>query len=207
MEDVTISEWLGSLAAKVPTPGGGAVAALSAAIAAAQLSMVVAYTTGKEWEDRAERMKELEKELETFRAEALALVQEDEIAFSGVSEAYQLPKTDDEEKFIRKTTIQQALSLATIPPTKTAQLAIRLLDIATELAASGNPGVISDVAVGASMARSALESAIFNIQINEIAIKDPETKEKLQKIVNDANQLIHKAARVNEIVLQRMASK
>jgi methenyltetrahydrofolate cyclohydrolase len=44
--DETIGTFLDKLAAKTPAPGGGAVAALHAAEAAALLAMVARYTTG-----------------------------------------------------------------------------------------------------------------------------------------------------------------
>lgn len=206
MNSVSINDWLESLAAKVPTPGGGAVAALAAAIAAAQLGMVAIYTTGPKWQDREAQMQELHKELAELRNKALALVEADAAAFAKVGAAYGLSKETDGEKAARAQTIQEALAGAADPPVKTAQLAGRLVEIAAEIATTGNPSVISDVAVGASLAKASLESAIVNIEINEHSIKDPSAKQKLRQAVEDASDFIQEADNVVGVVRDGMGS-
>ena len=47
LEDLSLADYLGALAAKSPTPGGGAVASTTGATAAALAGMVVAYSLGK----------------------------------------------------------------------------------------------------------------------------------------------------------------
>ena len=204
MDSIGIAAWLDSLAAKQPTPGGGAVAALSAAIAAAQLEMVAAYTTGSKWQDREARMNELSAELAKLRSNALELVKSDAEAFAEVGSAYGLPKETDSEKAIRKTAIQKALKAAAQPPMRTAKLSERLAEIATEISTSGNPNVISDVAVGASLAKASLESAIANIEINQHALEDTEAKKLLHAAVQDAQDAIQDADAVIETVRDQM---
>ncbi len=191
--DSSINDWLVSLAAKTPTPGGGAVAALTTAIAAAQLGMVAIYTTGSKWQDREKRMQELVTETAEIRAEALALMQADADAFTQVGTAYQLPKDTDDERTVRTALIQQALIAAANPPSRVVLLATRIIDIAFELAEKGNPNVISDVAVVASVACAGLKSAIVNIEINELSITDPITKENLRAIVQKTATVTQKA--------------
>ncbi len=193
MNNVQIVDWLNSLSAKQPTPGGGAVAALSAGIAAAQLQMVAEYTTGPKWQDRETRMQELSAELVVLRNQALELVDADAKAFEAVGSVYGLPKETESDKSARKQAIQQALVAAAVPPSKTAKLCEKLAEIATELAESGNPNVISDVAVGASMIRASLESAIVNIEINQYSLDDEQIKQSLQTAVQDATQIIKNA--------------
>lgn len=206
MDDVSLAGWLESLAAKKPTPGGGAVAALAAAISAAQLEMVAAYTTGPKWQDSETRMKELIKKLGGLRSDALALVQADAEAFAKVGSAYQMPKETEDEKTIRKSAVQKALAEAAGPPTKTAQLAARLVEIAAELAKTGNQSVISDVAVGASMARVALEAAIVNIEINAHALEDALVQKTLRAAVGEATGAIQDAGTVTGAVRDRLAA-
>lgn len=201
---MTIKDWLEGLAGKEPAPGGGAVGALSAAIAAAQLSMVAVYTTGPKWHDREGRMTEISNELTRLRTRALALIESDATAFAKVAEAYKLPKSTDQERIDRNTAIQQTLTAATEPPEQTATLAARLLSIAEELVAVCNPNVISDVGVGASMARAAVESAIYNLEINEQVINDPAVKEHLQQVVVRALASIQAAASINESVRKKI---
>lgn len=205
MERDAIQDWLNALAAKQPTPGGGAAAALQAAIAAALIGMVTIYTTGPKWTDREARMKQLNKEAAELRAKALALVQADAAAFDQVGAAYRLPKGTPDEKMARTVAIQQALTGAANPPSDIVLLAIRLVEVAEEIADKGNPNVISDVAVASSTARAALEAAIVNIEINEQAITDEPTKKWLKETVDQATKAIKKADTVTERVRKGLA--
>ncbi len=206
MQDVKISDWLEELAGKSPAPGGGAVAALSAAISAAQLGMVAEYTTGPKWQEVETRMSVISVELSKIRAQALELINDDAMAFSAVGSAYKLPKETDTEKTIRQTSIQSALELATKPPIATSHLAMKLVGFAIELAESGNPNVISDVAVGASLAKASLESAIVNIEINMHSIKDASLKKKLISDVEDATDSIQDADGAIETVREKIGN-
>lgn len=157
MDSVILKEWLADLAAKQPTPGGGGVAALHAATAAALLGMVTIYTTGAKWADREAEMKKLHEEVAELRHQALDLIDADAQAFAGVGEAYKLPKATYDEKQIRTEAIQKALIAAAEPPCQVVKLTTRLVEIAQKIAKTGNPNVISDVAVAAHTAQAALQ--------------------------------------------------
>lgn len=204
MNDAKIKDWLDSLAAKQPTPGGGAVAALAAAMAAAQLNMVTAYTTGPKWQDREARMQSLSKILTGLRAEALDVAKDDAEAFAKLGAAYKLPKASQAEMSIRNAAVQTALAGAAQPPVKTAELGGKIMEIAGELVESGNPSVISDVAVGASLARAALESAIVNIEINARGIKNKTVQKQLRTAVEGASDSIQAADIVMVAVRERL---
>lgn len=206
-DQVALSAWLDSLAAKQPTPGGGAVAALSAAISAAQLSMVASYTTGPKWQDREARMFEIVSELEQIRRKALALMQVDAAAFEQVGAAYSLPKQTGAEKQARQTAIQQALRAAAIPPSDTITLAVKLVDIAGELAGQANPNLISDVTVGAALAAASLEAAIVNVEINLQQLEDASTRHELEDVIKSAQATITSAHEVIMTVKGRMAKQ
>jgi formiminotetrahydrofolate cyclodeaminase len=203
MQKQTIEGWLESLAAKQPTPGGGAAAALAAATSAALLGMVSIYTTGPKWAEHEKELNALYKKLAKLRKDSLLLVQDDAIAFSEVGSAYKLPKDSDMQKKKRENVIEKALITAATPPVKTAQLAAQLVDIAGLLADKGNPSVISDVAVGASFAKTALESAIVNIEINENYIKDAATKKSLIKSAKQAAE----SAKQADLIIAKVRNK
>ena len=187
MKDETIESWLSDLAAKTPTPGGGAAAALAAATSAALIGMVTNYTTGKKWTDREQQMTALNQEAETLRAQALSLADQDAEAFGRVGAAYKLPSESDDEKTAKSRAIQLALAGAAVPPKKISELCARLVEICEELVDTANQNVISDVAVASSLASSALESAIVNIEINEIAITDKNVSESLKSAIAKAS--------------------
>jgi formiminotetrahydrofolate cyclodeaminase len=202
--DVTVQRWLDQLADHAPTPGGGAAAALSAAISAALLGMVAKFTTGPKWADREERMRRLDAELSELRGRALDLADQDAAAFAAVSAAYKLPKTTDDEMSARRAAIQRALTAAAVPPAQVGQLAARLITIAEELDTAGNPNVVSDVAVASSTARAAIESAIVNIEINRQQIRDPAETGRLGALIDDLAGAVQAADSVTNSVRKKV---
>src|SRR2546429_3061408 len=84
----SLQDFLSELAAKKPTPGGGSVAALAGALAAAMGEMVVNYSIGKK--DLAAHEPALREALaEVTRARALLveLLIEDQLAFEKLTQA------------------------------------------------------------------------------------------------------------------------
>lgn len=188
-----IQDWLAALASRTPAPGGGAAAALSAATAASLVSMVAVYTIGERWADRSEQMEAVDAEAAELRLHALDLAAADAEAFKQVGAAYAMPKNGAEEAAARAAAIQAALVGAAEPPRQVGVAALRIVDLATGLLDRGNPNVISDVAVAASLARAALESAIVNIEINSASIEDEAARSELGRAVESLSAGIEKA--------------
>jgi formiminotetrahydrofolate cyclodeaminase len=201
----SVETWLQELADRTPTPGGGGAAGLTAAISAALIGMVTAYTTGEKWQDREARMKELNAEAAELRSAALALVGEDEAAFAAVGAAYRMPRSTDAEKSERAMAVQAALVEAAQPPAGVARVARRLVDIAGELVESGNRNVVSDVGVASAAAHAALQAAILNIEINLRQITDPQVGRDLRAEVAAATDYIERADAVTERVREAIA--
>jgi len=201
----SVETWLQELADRTPTPGGGGAAALTAAISAALIGMVTAYTTGEKWQDREARMKELNVEPAELRAAALGLVAEDEAAFAAVGAAYRMPRGTDAEKSERAAAIQVALVEAAQPPAGVARVARRLVDIAGELVDSGNPNVVSDVGVASAAAQATLQAAVLNIEINLRQITDPQAGTDLRAEVAAATDSIERAGAVTGRVREAIA--
>jgi formiminotetrahydrofolate cyclodeaminase len=206
MKDQAIDEWLQSLAARQPTPGGGSVAALAAASAAALIGMVSIYTTGTKWADREAAMLDLHERAEAWRIHALDLAQEDEVAFAAVGAAYGLPKGTDVEVAARKVAIQAALVGAALPPVRTAQLAGEMIEATEQLVESANPNVLSDVGVASAMAEAAISSAVLNIAINLSQITDAGERDRLSATLADADSNAERARGVTRRVLAAVSS-
>jgi formiminotetrahydrofolate cyclodeaminase len=169
-------EWLDELASAAPAPGGGAAAAMQAAVGAALLEMVCNLTIGKPRYAAVEAaMTAARAEASAARAEALELAEADATAFGAVSEAYKLPR-DEEDRPVR---IQRALVGAAEVPLRTADLATRLIALAGRIRPDANQTVVSDVAVAAVAARAALESAVVNVEVNLALITDEGVRERL----------------------------
>ena len=109
----TIDSFLHALADRVPTPGGGASAALHAAQAAALVAMVARFTDGPKYAEHAELVNRVRDAADELRDKAVNLAEADVAAFSAVADAYRLPK-DDEGK--RSAAIEEAVIAAARPP-------------------------------------------------------------------------------------------
>ncbi|MGY2026915.1 cyclodeaminase/cyclohydrolase family protein [Nocardia gipuzkoensis] len=164
--EVTLAQYLSDLAAKLPAPGGGAVAALHAAQAAALVAMVARYTTrAKDAENRpvVDRIIEAADEA---RGRALALADADAAAFTAVGAAYKLPKETPEDLAARTAAIDAALIEAARVPAAVIDEADEVLSLAAELFPIGNPNVVTDIGAAAAACRAAATTSQLNIEIN-----------------------------------------
>ncbi|MEA3238649.1 MAG: cyclodeaminase/cyclohydrolase family protein [Candidatus Bipolaricaulota bacterium] len=172
-ENTTISAFLEELSSAAPAPGGGSVAALSGAMAASLVMMVCNLTIGKEkFAQHEQEIKAILKEALKLRQELMNAIDEDIQAYNAVIGCYRLPKGTQEEKSRRKEQLQTALKQANEVPYRTAKTCYRVLDLNRRLPQIGNPNAISDVAVSAQLAEAALQSALYNVDINCNYIKD-----------------------------------
>jgi formiminotetrahydrofolate cyclodeaminase len=205
VRETTIEDWLTDLASELPAPGGGAAAGMSAAMAAALVSMVCNLTIGKpKFAEHEAVMREALADAERLRGEALQLAEDDAEAFSGVVAAYKLPKSSDEEKAARTAAIQAGLVEAAAVPLAVARVSAEVIKLSGRVLEGSNPNVLSDVAVAASAAKSALESAALNVDINVVAIKDPAERERLASTLNEALQAKVQAEAIMQIVAKRI---
>jgi formiminotetrahydrofolate cyclodeaminase len=171
--EMTLSAFLGALAARESTPGGGGAAAVTGSQAAALLSMVINFTIGnKRYADVEAEMQQHLQTSETLRRELLALADADVEAFQAVAACYAMPKTTDAEKAERTAALQEALKGATQVPFHIAEVAYRVIELAGPVSARGNRNVVSDGATALYLAHAALHSAIVNVNINLKFIKD-----------------------------------
>src|SRR3954469_16457620 len=93
----TIQQFLDATAARQPTPGGGAVTALTGALAAAIGEMTLNYSVGRKGAEAFEP--ELRPGLDELRHVRQLLVKEiveDQAAFSELTAARKLPESDPE---------------------------------------------------------------------------------------------------------------
>ncbi|UGT44409.1 cyclodeaminase/cyclohydrolase family protein [Nocardia yamanashiensis] len=164
--DATLQGYLDELAAKVPAPGGGAVAALHAAQGAALVAMVARYTTRAKDADNREVVDRIIAAADIARERALALADADATAFTAVGNAYKLPKDTEEQQAARTEAITAALLGAARVPAAVVAEADEIVSLATELLPIGNPNVVTDIGAAADCARAAAASSQLNIAIN-----------------------------------------
>src|SRR5580693_9966280 len=118
----TIENFLDAAAAKQPTPGGGSVAALTGALAAAMGEMVLNYSVGKKGlEIHTEKLQAALGEFRRAREMMLELMVEDQSAFDELAAAR---KTKDEAK------IAEAVRICAGVPMTVAGTALVVIELA-----------------------------------------------------------------------------
>ena len=182
MHDQAIGAWLEALASSAPAPGGGAAAALGAAIGAALIEMVCNLTIGRpRYAAHEALMREALARATTLRGRALGLAAADASAFGAVTDAYRLPKETDEQARGRAERIQEALIGATEVPLETAALAGEVIQLAGRIVDGANVNALADVAAAAAAARAALETALVNVEANLAALPDRSRNRELRE--------------------------
>lgn len=183
--DKSVREFIDQTSQNCPVPGGGSIAALAASSAAALVSMVASLTIGKKgYECYEVEMKEVYKQANIYKEKFIGYIDQDSDAFHRVMDAFKLPKDNDEEKTIRKETIQNALKYASETPYKIAEDAYELMGYSEKAVEHGNENAVTDGAVSAMMARSAVLAALYNVKINLSSIKDSEFVAEFEKKVS-----------------------
>lgn len=183
--DKSVSQFLDATASNDPVPGGGSIAASSGATAAALVEMVANLTIGKKkYEDVNDEMKEISKKANNLRQQLLKYIDIDSEAFNRVMNAYKLPKDTEEQKIVRKMTIQNAMKYAASVPLEVAKKSYDIMELSMRVVESGNKNAVTDGAVSAMMARTAVLSAIYNVKINLSSIKDNIYVEKVDSEVS-----------------------
>ena len=173
------------VAAGTPTPGGGSVAAYCGVLASALGQMMCNITIGKPKYAAVEpRLREINSRLGRLGARLRELIAEDAASFEAVLRAYRLAKDSDEQKSERATQIQIALQGAVDVPLETARRSLELLTLLRELADIGAANALSDVAVGAGLARAAVTGACYNVAVNLNSLSDRDAATLLRKQMN-----------------------
>jgi formiminotetrahydrofolate cyclodeaminase len=153
---------------------------MTASIGAALVEMVCNLTIGKpafaEHEAHATAIRYTAREL---RLRALAQMDKDAAAFSELMAVYRLPKDTDQQKAARRLVIQAATRRAAAVPLDVAATAAEIARLAAQLPGRSNPAVLSDVAVAASAAAAAIDSAAINVEVNLATLTDQDAKAAL----------------------------
>jgi len=191
LADLSIKEFLAKTSSKSPVPGGGSIAALSAAIAASLSEMVAHLTIGKEGYDAFEEdMKEIVKDAAAYRDKLIRDIDRDAKVYNDVIAAFKLPNDTEQERNNRKQAIQEALKNASLVPLDVAKDAFKLIELAKKVVKYGNKNAVTDGAVAVMMARSAVISALYNVKINLVSLKDMDFVEKVRKEIKNMESKI-----------------
>ncbi|MSQ24046.1 MAG: hypothetical protein EXR58_05785 [Chloroflexi bacterium] len=184
---LTIDDFLDRLGSADPTPGGGALAALAGAQAAAMLAMVCNLTIGRprfadvETAVRAQLQRCIE-----LRQQLMHLADADAAAYGSVRDAYRLPRSTDEDRSARAAAIEAAMQQATDVPAQTAEAARAVLTVGLAVAELGNPSVLPDVSVATHVATAALRGGAIQAEYNLPSLKTEDFANRMRRRVEAA---------------------
>ncbi|MDR0496809.1 MAG: cyclodeaminase/cyclohydrolase family protein [Treponema sp.] len=194
LRENTVKQFTEILASDAPAPGGGSVAALNGALAAALLHMAGELTLGKEkYSEFHAEMREIANNAKVQLNKLLMGIDEDTEAFNKVSAVFSMPKETPEEKEARSAAMQAALKGAALTPLETMKSAFEILQLAEQAHGKTNTSCISDFGTAVLCAIAAVRAAWLNVKINLSGIKDGDFREKTgtegQKILETSEKL------------------
>ena len=199
-----VPEFLDEVASSAPTPGGGSVAALAGALAAALATMVARLTIGKKrYAEHEERMRAVERDGEALRRELFDLVAEDAKAYDGFVAASKLSQRTPEETATREKALVDAARNAAAVPLRTAEACVRALELAAVVAEVGNVNAVSDAGVAGWLARGGAEGAALNVSINLPSVP----AEERGALEARARRATERAAALHEAVMDRVRTR
>ncbi|WAQ93565.1 FTCD-like protein [Mya arenaria] len=182
-----VKDFILTVGSRSPSPGGGSVSALAAALGAALGSMVGFLTYGnRKFEHLDGQMRKLIPSLYKAMKDLTPFIDADAAAFSEYMLAMKLPAEGEEEQQMKTAALQQGLCTAIQVPLTVARISNSLWGPLTELAMVGNINCKSDLQVGARMLETAVWGAYYNVKTNLDDVKDEDFKKKVSEEVDGA---------------------
>jgi formiminotetrahydrofolate cyclodeaminase len=178
----TLHDFLDTVAAETSAPGGGSVAAVVTAFAAALVAMGARFSR-EEWEDAAGAV----AQAEALRARVLPLADEDARAYESVLVALRLPTELEPEA--RDAALGRALSRAADVPLAIAEAALDVAGLAAEVAERGNPNLRGDAVTAALLAEAAVRATANLVEINLATREDDERLARAREVVEMARRI------------------
>lgn len=173
MIEQPFKDLIASLAAKSPTPGGGAAAAMSACLGASLYAMVIRFSRGKKATvEHDEQLAQVEEQLLSLLNRLEPMAERDCASFDAVSRAYKLPKESGVEQDVRNRAIEEGMLGAMVVPEETLATIRDVLRTMVPVLAFVGRNIASDLGSGTEMLVAGAESAFLNVRINAAYLKD-----------------------------------
>jgi formiminotetrahydrofolate cyclodeaminase len=171
---LSIDDFLDRLASDAPTPGGGAVAALTGALAAGLGRMVCALTAGKaKFADVEPQVNQIASRLDRATPMLKRLISEDAAAYAELSTAFKIDRAAPQ----RRERIAQAAGVAAAVPLETVAISRQVLGDLRRLEPLGNPNLRSDVEAAIHLAQAAMHAAAANVRVNVPLLTETQQQE------------------------------
>lgn len=157
--ELSVGEFLERLASQEAAPGGGAVAALAAAMGAGLAAMAGRFSL-----ERFPQASEIVSAADEHMRSLGSLATEDALAYEAVGAALALPKEPDPAH--RSEAVRTALSRAADVPLAVAEGAAEVAALGLRLAREGNPNLLGDAVSACLLSAAAARSAAVLVHLN-----------------------------------------
>jgi formiminotetrahydrofolate cyclodeaminase len=190
-----IEQFLAATALRQPTPGGGSVAALAGALAAAIGEMALNYSIGRK--DGAAidvQLKPAVAELERARELLLHLMVEDQAAYEALSAILKLPTNSADRADRLPATILTCIRV----PQAVGGTGVAILEQCDQVLDLVNPRLLSDLAVCAELAMATVRTAMYNCRVNLELVTDSADRQSIEATMSEI--LAHALALIQRIM-------
>lgn len=202
---LNLQEFANETSSESPAPGGGSISAYCGAMGAALGTMVANLSSHKRgWDHKWEEFSDWAQKGINYQNQLLDLVDEDTNAFNKIMEAFRLPKESQKDIEARNDAIQKATKYAIETPFKVMETAYQSMEVMKAMAQIGNPNSITDAAVGALCATTAVRGAFLNVKIN---CGDCQDKDFVKNIIDKGDDLVQKAQKIEAEIMAITESK
>ena len=203
--NMTLTDFVNETASESPAPGGGSISAYCGAMGVSLGTMVANLSAHKRgWDDKWEKFSDWAEKGIEYQKLLLDLVDEDTNAFNKIMDAFRLPKDTEAAKEIRNNSIKNATKNAILTPFKVMENSYKSMELMKNMAEFGNPNSVTDAAVGALCARTAVMGAFLNVKIN---CKDYDDQNFIEDILKKGQKLLDKSCSLEKEIMKITNSK
>ncbi len=184
---LSVAAFAHALAAKTPTPGGGAVAGVTAAHAAGLLAMVIGYSVGKRvFQAFESEGAALLAAARTAVDAALAAANADAAAYGRLNALWKLPPEDP----ARQAGWDAAVHDAIAAPFLIVRLAAEVAGHCRTLAGHTAKHLDSDLAIAVDLAAAAARAAAWNVRVNLPSVASAEERITLERDLEELLDIV-----------------
>jgi len=200
LHDQTVESLLESIGARTPSPGGGAVASLVGALAAALGRMALAYSINRRCNDEQRRdLQGTVDHLVAIGRQMLDLAQRDALAYAEVDRLQRLAP-DDPQRVVQW---DAAVRAAIDAPMAVIEASCGLAGLLCDAAEQCTRGLLSDLAIAALLASAAAQSGAWNVRVNLPLLASDKDRRRLEDRLSERVVLASAAAYRAEATCRR----
>lgn len=169
----TADELLRRASSTDPTPGGGSVAALTAAFGFGLVQMAIGVTLSGPDAAAGERARlpEAQARMRELQSKVVQAVDRDVVEFDALMAGYRMPRESEAERATRRRVIDDATVTATIGPLGLAGAAIDGIRLVNEIEPLIKRSIVSDAQAGRDLLRGAALAALRTVDINLVTLE------------------------------------